>query len=289
MRARTFVILCLYVASAALTVSLPGSSASAATGAVTVTPSTGLSAGDLITIAGSGFTPSVQVGVCQGIVAGTPGSEDCGSPVNLLQTDANGAFSTQIAARRFMTVGGQPIDCASSGAACMIGAAEVADIANTAVVAPITFLPASSHPRPDLIFKRRDTQQLLEDNQYFSNVSLAPQHTHPLVNGKWVYALVVQNDGDVTDDLVLTTPIVPSPPIVFDVFVGYYNVTAFAAGSGVVFHDVAPGQSFVVGVRFSAAPDVSGLGVLASVKLSSASAPELVDYSRLWVDTPTSG
>ncbi len=288
MRIRSFAVMVMCLATAVAAVSIPGPAASAANESLTVTPNTNLSGGDVVVISGSGFAPSVDVGVCQGIVDGPPGIEDCGSILGLFRTDATGAFSTQYAVKRFMTVNGQNVDCAAPGAGCTLGAADYSDIANTSVVVPLGFVAASGTPRPDLIFKRRDTQQLLEDNQYFPNVSYAPQHGHAIASpGTWVYALVVQNDGDVADDLVLTTPIVPSSPFGVQVFVGYYDVTSYATGAGVVISDVAPGQSFVVAIRFSLAAGVHDSGVLASVKLSSGSAPELVDYARLWVDAPT--
>jgi len=81
--------------------------------------------------------------------------------------------------------------------------------------------------------------------------------------------MVLQNDGDVTDDLVLTTPIVPQGQITVKVFVAYYDITALANGGGVVFHDVAPGASIVVAIQFRCDPGTTGLGTLAAVKLSS--------------------
>jgi hypothetical protein len=289
MRARTLALSLLYVATAVLTVALPGPVASAATGSITATPNTDLSSGDPVTITGSGFSASVQIAVCQGIVAGTLGIEDCGGPASFFMTDENGSFSAQLAARRFLTVAGQPVDCANTTETCSFGAAEYNDIPNTAVATPVSFKAASGHPQPDLIFKRRDTQQLFEDNQYFANVSAAPQRAHSLLNGEWTFALLVQNDGDVTDNLVLQTPVIPPAPFTLKVFVGYYNVTAYAAGTGLVFRNVAPGQSFLVAVQLSAPPELRDSGVLASVKLSSGLAPEQVDFARLWVSAPSSG
>ena len=77
--------------------------------------------------------------------------------------------------------------------------------------------PRLRAPRPALRagsgLQAAQRQQLLENNEYFPNVSAAPQHTHPIASpGTWVYAVVVQNDGDVADDLVLTAPNVPSAP-----------------------------------------------------------------------------
>jgi hypothetical protein len=286
MRAR-FVALLLCVASVGVVVGVPGPAASAATRNVTVSPKSNLVSNDLVTIAGTGFTPSVDVGVCEGVFPGEATTADCGAAISLVHSDASGAFSLQVSVHRFMSLGAQQVDCAAPGAACAIGAAELSDIPNTAVIVPIGFKPATGTPRPDLIFKRRDTQQLLEDNVYFAAVGSAPLHAHPIASpGTWTYAVVVQNDGDVPDDLVLTMPNVPPPPFAVRVFVGYYDVTDFITGSGVLFHAVAPGQSIVVGVGIGVGAGVAGIGVLASLKLSSGSAPELVDHTRLWVDTP---
>jgi hypothetical protein len=170
-----------------------------------------------------------------------------------------------------------------------LGAAEFSDIANTTVVVPLGFDAVSGTPRPDLIFKNRATQQLFEDNQYFANASAAPQHSHAIVpGGKWTYALLVQNDSDVVDDLVLSAPIVPTPPFAVRFFVGYYDVTTAVTGSGFTFQDFAPGQSFVFAVQFRADVGSAGSGVLAALKLSSASAPELVDFARTWVSATDS-
>lgn len=290
MRARALVVSLLYAASTVLVVSLEAPAASAATRTLTATPNTGLTSGDVITVAGQGFTPSSTVAVCEGVIAGTPGPEDCGGTGTLLfPIGADGSFSTPLTAARFLTVGGLPVDCAAPGAACGIGAAELNDVPNTAVIVPLTFAPASGNPRPDLIFKRRDTQQLLENDVYFPNVSAAPQHAHPLAaNGWWTYALVVQNDGDGPDDLVLSTPILPPAPFTVKVNFSYFDVTSAVTGTGLVFHAVAPGQSFTVGVTISGV-GAHDVGVLTAVKLHSRAAPERADFSRLWVDAPSSG
>jgi len=289
MRAR-FVALLLCVASVGVVVGVPGPAASAATRNVTVSPKNNLVSNDLVTIAGTGFTPTVDVGVCEGVFPGEATTADCGAATSLVLSDGNGAFSIQVSVHRFMSLGAQQVDCAAPGAACAIGAAELSDIPGTAVVVPISFKPATGIPRPDLIFKQRDTQQLVEDNIYFADIGSAPPHGHPIASpGTWTYAVLVQNDGNVTDDLVLTMPNVPGTPFALKVYIGYYDVTAAVTGSGLVFHGVAPGQSFVVGVGFSVGAGVSGASSLASFKLSSASAPELVDYTRLTVSAPATG
>src|SRR5262245_60560093 len=165
MRART-VIATLVLAAATLTsFALPVGAQTTRT--LDVTPDTGLASGDAVTVHGAGFTPGASGGVCQAVVNGSPGTEDCGSPISVIFVDSNGEFSISFTVARFIQVGGQQIDCAAPGAACVIASAEAADIAGTVVITPISFTPATGTPRPDLVFKRRDTQQLFEDNEYF--------------------------------------------------------------------------------------------------------------------------
>ena len=284
MRARLFAV---GVACAVFTVALGAQVGSAqATRTLTVIPNADLTSGDIVDVSASGFAPSVNVGLCQAVVDGTPDGGDCGaSTIAVLSTDESGAFSTQFAVRRFLVIRGQQVDCAAPGAACVLGTAEVSDIANTSVVVPLSFLPATGTPRPDLIHKQRATQQLFFDNKYFSSVSDAPQRSHAIVPGRtWTYALIVQNDGDITDDLILSAPNVPTPPLAVRFYVGYFDVTAAVTGSGFTFHDFAPGQSFVFAVEFRADVSITeGSGALASLKLTSGSAPELVDFARTWV------
>ena len=252
MRARLFAVC---VACAVFTVGLGAQVGSAqTTRTLTVIPNADLTSGDIVDVSGSGFAPSVDVGLCQAVVDGTPDAGDCGvSAAAAVRSDESGGFSTQFAVRRFLIIRGQQVDCAAPGAACVLGLAELSDIANTSVVVPLSFLPKTGTPRPDLIHKRRDTQQLFYDNQYFPSVSDAPQRSHAIApGGTWTFALIVQNDGDITDDLILSAPNVPTPPLAVRFYVGYFDVTAAVTGSGFTFHDFAPGQSFVFAVQFRA-------------------------------------
>ena len=94
--------------------------------------------------------------------------------------------------------------------------------------------------------------------------------------------MIVQNDGDITDDLILSAPNVPTPPLAVRFYVGYFDVTAAVTGSGFTFHDVAPGQSFVFAVEFRADVDIAegyGCARLAQAELrdplrSSSTSPE---------------
>jgi Neocarzinostatin family len=287
MRGRTLIVSLVYIASAMAAVSLPGPVASAATRSISVTPSTNLSGGDVVTVSGVGFAPSADIALCEGVISGAPDPEDCDAALRFARSGTNGAFTTQFTVDRFITIVGTQVDCAAPGAACLIGAAEAAGIDGTTAVARISFTPVTNSPRPDLMFKNRATGQLFEGGTYFANSGSAPLHAHAIApGGSWVYALVIKNNSNVTDDLVLTTPSFPSSPFKVRIFAGYYDVTDYAAGAGVVFHDIAPGRSGVIAVDFSAEPGAQVGSALATVKLSSGSDPSRVDYVRLRVDAP---
>ena len=187
--------------------------------------------------------------------------------------------------RSVLIIRGQQVDCAAPGAAC----GWVRPSCPTSRT-PRSSFPSASFPRPVLrgpicIHKRRDTQQLFYDNQYFPSVSDAPQRSHAIVpGGTWTFALIVQNDGDITDDLILSAPNVPTPPLAVRFYVGYFDVTAAVTGSGFTFHDFAPGQLFVFAVQFRA--DVEhprGYGCARLAQADFGTAPELVDFARTWV------
>ncbi len=89
----------------------------------TVTPATDLLDGAVVSVQGSGFTPSTTVYFCQGVDEGAPGFEDCGGPSQSAVVDASGEFSANYTVQRFMTIAGAPgttRDCAASSANCVM-------------------------------------------------------------------------------------------------------------------------------------------------------------------------
>jgi hypothetical protein len=132
-------LLALVVGS--LSIAVP---AEALPGSVTVTPSTGLVDGQTVSVSGSGFTPGASVGWCLGVVTATPSSNNCGtSTIRLGTADAQGGFSGTLQLRRFIFVPSlqRTVDCANPPDACVIGAAEVADVAGTGATAQVEFAP----------------------------------------------------------------------------------------------------------------------------------------------------
>jgi hypothetical protein len=248
---------------------------------LTVTPDADLVAGDVVQIDGSGFTPTASVGLCQGIVDATPGINDCGPIIGQFLTDANGEFSRQFAVHRFITPSsvGATVDCAAPGTTCGIGAAEAADVTGTVVVVPIGFAPATGTPRPDAIVANIATGALFGDDLYTTNGATQSKSRKVVVGDKWSWALRVQNDGDVGDDLVVSA--LPRFGVRF--FVGYYDVTSFVTGGGFTFAGVPAGTMLPMAVQ--ASTDFMAVGDLYTVIVTvrSGAAPELRDVVHLRV------
>jgi Neocarzinostatin family/Calx-beta domain len=119
-------------------------SPAAAAGTITVSPTTGLQDGDVVTITGSGWQPNVLIGYCQGIVSPTPGPDNCGNGFGTVGTDANGNFTATRQLTRIIDVPSAGlIDCADPAAPCVLAAAAASDIPGTVVYEQLHFAPAA--------------------------------------------------------------------------------------------------------------------------------------------------
>ena len=255
-----------------------------------MTADTGLHTGDTVTIEGSGYTPNVSVGFCEAI-PNAGNQNDCGKGFEFATTDENGHFSATYQVLRFITPtfgASSEVDCNDAAVDCEIGVAEVNPfpIPETVSYEPIAF---ADEPVADLVQKRRSDGQLFFDNIYepIDGLGCCTQVRHHQIQagGKWTYALRVQNDGETTDDLVLTAPQPNNDAITARYFVGYYNVTAPVNGTGFTFVDVKPGETRSVAVQFAAAPGSSGDGDVV-VQLHAGSNNLIEDMLRLQVSIP---
>ncbi len=119
--------------------------------AITVTPSTNLVDRQIVTVTGTGFSPSTLFGAaqCDALTAPDLGIDACDlSTSRTSSTDADGNVQFDMGVRRIITVQGNEIDCALS--ACILGAATLSGttpIESTGV--PISFDP-SVPPAPAL-------------------------------------------------------------------------------------------------------------------------------------------
>jgi hypothetical protein len=260
--------LAVLVAGAAL--ALPATPANAAQ-ALSVQPSSSLVDGQTVTVSGTGFDANGTVAVCEGIVSATPSAGDCGSQISFFSTDGSGSFSEPYVVRRFIAPGAQNgavFDCADSQNQCGIGAANFTALTPISVQ-PITFAPQPpAHPRSDMIVKNRATQELYGDNFYTTSGAGVQHRQHALVDGHWTFALEVQNDGDVADDLIVSAPQVPG----VQYFYGYYDITSEVTGAGFPFVGVQPGERVLFGMR-----DVGSESVNALVTVHPGLAPAVRD------------
>jgi len=134
-----------FIAVAFIAVSVVfGAAPASAAGSISVTPSTDLHDGDVVSVNGSGWIPNSQVGVCQSVSLQPPSINNCNNGTgSLLTADGSGNISTTWSVQRFINVPalGRTVDCADPTAPCEIGAADFSDIAGTAVFVTLHFAP----------------------------------------------------------------------------------------------------------------------------------------------------
>ncbi len=128
--------------------STPGA---AAVHSVSVLPSTGLASGSTIAVSGTGYAPDASIGIAQ-CRFGATSQNDCDlSTVVLTTADSNGEFGASLTVKSVLNVVGMSVNCTASAGACLIGAADIADIANTGRYAPLTFLGSGVPKRGTVI------------------------------------------------------------------------------------------------------------------------------------------
>jgi hypothetical protein len=129
---------------------------------------------------------------------------------------------------------------------------------------------------PDLVIKRRSDGVMFFDNEYTQTPSA---YLHALTPGaSWTYAIIIQNDGNTTGDLVVQVQeSTATSPFDVQYFFGYYDVTSAVEGDGLVVPAMTPGESRLFAVRFSAAADTPS-GATAEIVMRARSEPENVSF-----------
>jgi hypothetical protein len=142
-------LLALAMGSVAIVVGVVPLNAGAVTPpSIAAVPSTNVADGQVISVTGSGFSPSASVAVieCQ---TGATSESGCDLSTYITVTaSTGGSFSTPFIASRFIHPGGgtTSLDCAVSGA-CFLGAANIADLSEGAST-PLSFNPTAPTPPP---------------------------------------------------------------------------------------------------------------------------------------------
>jgi hypothetical protein len=118
---------------------------------IAVTPAVDLVHGQVVTVTGSGFTPSASIGMAQCDAAGTD-TPDCDlSNVMYATADAAGDWSASFTVRRVIHNAYKELDCATAPGACVISASNLANIGGEDALAPISFDPSVPPPPPPVV------------------------------------------------------------------------------------------------------------------------------------------
>jgi hypothetical protein len=242
---------------------------------LTVTPDTDLLSNQEVTVAGEGFAPDASIL----LVTCRVESSACSliSPLSVV-SDGDGAFTTPYSVPR-LNLRNQ--DCLHLSGGC-----EVRAMMSGAIVgrAPVSFYPV----QPDGQVKRQSDGVIFFDDQYATmpNQSPVQSRTHAIQpGGTWSYALRLQNDGPVTDDLTFTGPASPANNFQVRYFVGWFDVTAKVTSTGFTFQDVPVGTTKSIAVQFSALPGAGG-NMTARMSFSSGIDPDARDVVSLNVYVP---
>ena len=137
-----------------------------------------------------------------------------------------------------------------------------------------------------MVKNRATGENFYADNYYDRDGGGVQQRHHAEVNGSWTFSVRAQNDGDVSDDLVVRGQ--TSPSFQTQYFVGYFDITAAVTNGGLTFPNVPPGGSVVFAVRESG-PIAGPLIIPAFVTVHSGLAPRFgfSDAVTLGLDSGT--
>ena len=248
------------VGAMCLVLPVVSSASAAAARSLTVVPRTGLVEGQVVTVKGAGFRPSVRVAFCQAVMSAGPVTDNCGNVTGTTITSATGTFSenyTVSQTARF--INNRTVDCWVD--ACYLLAAEVdgqgAPVSGTVTYsASLTFV----HVQPDGQIRRYSDGAVLGNDVYERSPSSLQTATHPIALGSdWTFAVQVQNDGARTEDITVRAfRIGTAADITVRYFAGGFDVTAQVNSTGgFTFADVPPGAIRKIPIQFRASPSAS--------------------------------
>ena len=156
---------------------------------MSVTPSTDLVHNQVVTVAGSGFTPNTDIGMAQCEAESVPvavGAASCDlSNSTYTRADAAGAWSTSFTARRVIHNSYETVDCSTEPGACIIAAASIANYAESANVA-VAFDPTVAPPLPPVLTLTPSTDLVHNQSVTLTGSGFGPhrQVEHHRVSGR---------------------------------------------------------------------------------------------------------
>lgn len=115
----------------------------AAAATLTVSPNTGLSDAQAVTVTGTGWAPNSLIGVCEAVPTVPLDVSNCaGGPAGIV-VSSGGAFSYGAGVSRVIDVPahGGLLDCADPATPCVLAVAVASDIPGTVQTVPLAFAP----------------------------------------------------------------------------------------------------------------------------------------------------
>jgi hypothetical protein len=239
-----------------------------------LSPSLDLVSGQVVQVTGSRFPGSAQLILSICVV----NSRLCSDRATAT-TNSTGNLATAATMVRTISMRSDCLRTACEMRALLPGGNDRITLAS----APLDFLDV----QPDLRQRRRSDGTIFFDDVY-TIASNPPMMSHTIdPGGVWTFAVQVQNDGDVTDDITVTGA-APSYGITGRYFLGWYDISAAIDNGGFTFRDVPPGEVITFALRFQAPPDAfAGMEQQAALIARSGIDPEAVDYQRFRVFVPT--
>ncbi|GIU89354.1 MAG: hypothetical protein KatS3mg010_0453 [Acidimicrobiia bacterium] len=115
---------------------------------LTVVPDTALAGGQAVSVELGGYPPGAALGWCQAVAVEPPSVSNCGQPIGLGTAGPDGALTGTLRLARFIYVPSLArwVDCASPSEACVVGAADLSDIASARVARLDFATPPASPP-----------------------------------------------------------------------------------------------------------------------------------------------
>jgi hypothetical protein len=246
---------------------------------LTVSPATDLISGQAVHVTGTNFPPNatIQLRTCVDVFL----HHSCTTTADSVPTDSAGNLDGTMHPQRVWTTSGLSHDCQQLDG-CFVQAEHPRIV--TRPTRPVAFVDV----QPDGQVYTASSHTLAFDNVYslFGGTAQLRQHA-VAANGKWVFAVRVQNDGPVVDDIAVKAPVVSANGrFTVRYLVGYYDVTAYVATGTFTYENMAPGETRKLAVQFTAAPGTpAGDSFAADLQFKSTTDPVAVDVVRLraWV------
>jgi hypothetical protein len=192
-----------------------GASPATAAPSLTVSPNTGLTDQQSVTVSGAGWAANAQIGICEAVPVAPAGAADCdGGSAEVTPANGTGDFTLGFPIERIVSVpaAGGRVDCADPATPCVLAAADVSNVAGTFETVPLGFAPLG----PTIVTP--GVGRVLEGNAGTTTVDVPVTLNHRTfagISAPWRTVFVPGapgNQADPATDYVPASGIVTIPP-----------------------------------------------------------------------------